>query len=35
MTEELIKKVAILWVENGGDSEGILFAVQSIYKEVK
>jgi hypothetical protein len=35
MTEELIKKVAKLWVENGGDSEGVLWSVQAIYKEVK
>jgi len=35
MTEQLIKDVARLWVDRGGDSDGILWSHQQLYKEVK
>jgi hypothetical protein len=27
--EELIEKVALIWIENGGDSEGLLYCWKS------
>jgi hypothetical protein len=33
--KDLIDKVAKLWIENGGDAEGILWTYKDIYNRVK
>jgi len=35
MTEHLIKEVAKLWIELGGDSEGVVWTWQQLRDEVK
>jgi len=33
--EELINKVSEIWVENGGDSDGLLYCLQKILNKIR
>lgn len=33
--EDLINKISEIWVENGGDSNGLLYCLQKILNKIK